>query len=177
MSQLGFELKVLHEDTYSVVKEKTQVGKSYCGLCSRLRRGILYTYAAENNFHKIALGHHRDDLNETLLLNLFYSGRISSMPPKLLADDGRNVVIRPLAYCAEKDIGQFAMSLKVPLIPCNLCGSQDGLKRQKVKALISRFERDHPQLSSHLMAAQTKVRPSQLMDKSLWDFAALERKT
>lgn len=170
VERVGYQLEIIHEDTYSIVKEKTAVGKSFCGLCSRLRRGILYTHARQQNIQKIALGHHRDDLNETLLLNLFYSGRIASMPPKLISDDGSNVVIRPLAYCAEDDIAELAQCLEVPIIPCNLCGSQSGLKRNEVKNLLSKMAKTNPQVSAHLLAAQSHVKPSQLLDRSLWDF-------
>jgi tRNA 2-thiocytidine biosynthesis protein TtcA len=168
----GYEYRILKEDTYSVVKEKVPAGKAYCSLCSRLRRGILYTAARGLSATKIALGHHRDDSIETLLLNLFYSGQIKAMPPRLHADDGHNVVIRPLALCAERDIAAFAAKMQFPIVPCDLCGSQDNLKRQQVKRLIAELERDNPQVRGNLFAALGNVRPSHLLDKKLW--SALE---
>jgi tRNA 2-thiocytidine biosynthesis protein TtcA len=164
----GYEYRILKEDTYSVVKEKVPAGKAYCSLCSRLRRGILYTAARGLSATKIALGHHRDDSIETLLLNLFYSGQIKAMPPRLHADDGYNVVIRPLALCAERDIAAFAAKMQFPIVPCDLCGSQDNLKRQQVKRLIAELERDNPQVRGNLLAALGNVRPSHLLDKKLW---------
>jgi tRNA 2-thiocytidine biosynthesis protein TtcA len=165
----GYDYRILKEDTYSVVKEKVPAGKTYCSLCSRLRRGILYSAARELSASKIALGHHRDDAIETLLLNLFYSGQIKSMPPRLHADDGQNVVIRPLALCAERDIAQFAAKMQFPIVPCDLCGSQDNLKRQQVKRLIADLERDNPQVRANLVAALGNVRPSHLFDQKLWN--------
>lgn len=171
---LGYDLDVVEEDTYSIVLDKTEEGKSYCGLCSRLRRGILYNYAAERGYHKIALGHHRDDLNTTLLMNLFFNGRIASMPPKLRSDDGRNVVIRPMIYAQECDIAALAVEWKVPLIPCNLCGSQDNLQRKEVKALLKSLEEEHPFLGQSLIKAQQNIRASQLLDPSRWSFGDLD---
>jgi tRNA 2-thiocytidine biosynthesis protein TtcA len=165
----GHEYRILKEDTYSIVKEKVPAGKAYCSLCSRLRRGILYTAARELSATKIALGHHRDDAIETLLLNLFYSGQIKSMPPRLQADDGYNVVIRPLALCAERDIAAFAAAKEFPIIPCDLCGSQDNLKRQRVKRLLAELEHENPQLRGNLTAALGNVRPSHLFDRKLWN--------
>lgn len=133
---LGVKLHIIERDTYSIVTDKVAEGKTYCSLCSRLRRAILYDFAFDNGFTKMALGHHRDDLINTTLLNLFYVGQLSSMPPKLLSDDGRNIILRPLAYVAEKDLIELAKVWNFPIIPCNLCGSQDGLKRQKMKALM-----------------------------------------
>ena len=163
-------LKVIEEDTYSIVKEKVPVGKTSCGLCSRLRRGILYNYAFNNGFNKIALGHHRDDFNETLLLNLLYTGKIASMPPKLMADDKRNIVIRPLMYVKEEDISAISDGLGIPLIPCNLCGSQSNLKRKKIKTLLSSLEEEHPGIASSIFKAQENIKPSQLSDSKLWNF-------
>jgi len=165
----GYEYRILKEDTYSVVKEKVPAGKTYCSLCSRLRRGILYSAARELSATKIALGHHRDDAIETLLLNLFYSGQMKSMPPRLHADDGHNVVIRPLALCSERDIAAFAAKMQFPIVPCDLCGSQDNLKRQQVKRLIAELERDNAQVRGNLFAALGNVRPSHLFDKKLWN--------
>ena len=170
----GYELEVLEEDTYSIVLNKTEEGKSYCGLCSRLRRGILYNHAAKMGFHKIALGHHRDDLNTTLMMNLFFNGRIASMPPKLLSDDGRNIVIRPLVYVQEEDIKKVAMALKVPVIPCNLCGSNGNMQRSRVKKLLKDLEGEHPFINASLLKAQQNIRASQLLDKNHWAFSKLE---
>lgn len=170
LASQGFSLTVLEEDTYSVVIEKTEKGKSYCGLCSRLRRGILYTYAHKHGFTKIALGHHRDDLNATILMNMFYSGTLASMPPKLVSNDQRNTVIRPMCYVNERDIQELATSLKIPLIPCNLCGSQDGLKRQRVKKLLRTLEQEDDLVGQKILAAQANIKPSQLLDKNLWQF-------
>ncbi|MCM8534105.1 MAG: tRNA 2-thiocytidine(32) synthetase TtcA, partial [Lentisphaeraceae bacterium] len=166
-------LKVIAEDTYSIVKEKLPEGKTYCSLCSRLRRGVLYNYAHDNGYTKMALGHHRDDLNQTLMMNLFFSGKISGMPPKLLSDDKRNVVIRPLSYVPEELIVEFQNELTIPVIPCNLCGSQDGLQRQKIKDLLTSLEKENPNLANTMLNAQKNIRQSQLLDKSLWDFEAL----
>lgn len=167
-AERGLPVTVIGEDTYAIVKEKTEPGKSYCGLCSRLRRGILYNYAAEHGYSKIALGHHRDDLNVTMLLNLFYNGRISSMPPKLLSDDERNTVIRPLCYVAEEAIIALAGEIGFPIVPCNLCGTQDNLKRARLKTLVRELEHEIPNLSASLLTAQKNVRPSQLADPTLW---------
>jgi tRNA 2-thiocytidine biosynthesis protein TtcA len=164
----GYEYRILKEDTYSIVKSKIPEGKTYCSLCSRLRRGILYSAARELGATKIALGHHRDDAIETLLLNLFYSGQLKAMPPRLVSDDGDNVVIRPLALCAEKDIAALAAAKRFPIVPCDLCGSQDNLKRQEVKRLLADLERDNPQLRGNLTAALGNVRPTHLFDKKLY---------
>ncbi len=161
-------------DTYSVVKEKIPTGKTYCSLCSRLRRGNIYRYAEENNFNKVALGHHRDDLIQTLLMSIFYNGQIRSMPPKLLTQTQKQIVIRPLVFCQEKDIQQFANEMNFPIIPCNLCGSQENLKRQKMKELIDALAIDNPKVPSNILHALQSINPSQLMDQSLWDFKGLE---
>ena len=167
----GIPLTVLEEDTYSVVTAKTEPGKSYCGLCSRLRRGILYTYAFNNGFTKIALGHHRDDLNETVLLNMFYGGKIATMSPKLLSDDGRNTVIRPLVYVAEADIKELATALSFPIIPCNLCGSQDGMKRAKIKAMLNDFSQEYDQLGTSIANSLGNIAPDKLLDRRLFNQA------
>lgn len=166
----GFDLCVIEEDTYGIVKDKVQEGKSFCGLCSRLRRGILYNYADAKGYTKIALGHHRDDLLESVLMSMFYNGRLSSMPPKLKSDDGRNTVIRPLVYVAESDLIEFEGLLDIPVIPCNLCGSQENLQRKKMKSLLQKLSLDHPDLGSSMLSSLQNVRPSQLMDRKLWNF-------
>jgi tRNA 2-thiocytidine biosynthesis protein TtcA len=163
----GYEYRIVKEDTYSVVKEKIPDGKAYCSLCSRLRRGILYTVASELRATKIALGHHKDDLIETLLLNLFYSGQMKAMPPRLHSDDGRHVVIRPLAYSAESDIAAFAAAHGFPIIPCDLCGSQENLRRKAVKELIAELDRQNPKVRGNLFAALSNVRPTHLLDREL----------
>ncbi len=167
--------EILTEDTYSIVKEKIPEGNTYCSLCSRLRRGIIYRYAEEHGFNKIALGHHRDDLITTLLMSIFYSGEIRSMPPKLLSDNKRHIVIRPLAYCQESDIIEYANEQRFPIIPCNLCGSQETLMRQKVKLLIQQLAKENPKVPSNMLHALTSVKLSQLMDKKHWDFRNLEQ--
>lgn len=168
------EYEILNRDTYSIVKEKVEEGKTYCGLCSRLRRGIIYRYASEHGFTKIALGHHRDDLIETLLMSILYNGDVRSMPPKLLTDDKRHIVIRPMVYCQEKDIAAYAKYHQFPIIPCNLCGSQDNLKRVMVKKLIAELAHDNRNVPSNILHALQAIRPSQLMDKKHWDFIHLE---
>ncbi|MFP5520457.1 MAG: tRNA 2-thiocytidine(32) synthetase TtcA [Bdellovibrionia bacterium] len=174
VQSLGVKLHVIERDTYSIVTDKVQDGKTYCSLCSRLRRAILYDFAFDNGFTKMALGHHRDDLINTTLLNLFYVGQLSSMPPKLLSDDGRNIILRPLAYVAEKDLIELAQIWDFPIIPCNLCGSQDGLKRQKMKALVSSLEKEIPDIGASIQAALASVKPSHLMDQEHFDFKNLE---
>ncbi len=161
-------------DTYSVVIDKIPEGKTYCSLCSRLRRGNIYRYAEENGFNKVALGHHRDDLIETLLMSIFYGGQVRSMPPKLLTDNKKNIVIRPMAYCQEKDIIHYAEEQQFPIIPCNLCGSQENLARQRVKKLIAQLSEENPKIPSNILHALQSIQPSQLMDKTLWDFVAME---
>ena len=168
-------LTVLSEDTYSIVKEKTKPGKSYCGLCSRLRRGIFYTYAQEMGFTKIALGHHRDDLNQTVLMNMFYGGKLESMPPVFKSDDGNNTVIRPMVYVKESDIEAMARDMKFPIIPCNLCGSQAGLMRQKVKGLLRDLEAENHNVGSNVLASLANVKPSHLLDRKAWDFENHQR--
>ena len=149
-------------------------GKTYCGWCSRFRRGILYRFARENGYNKIALGHHRDDMIETLFLNMFHGGKLKSMPPKLLSDDGTNMVIRPLAYCKEKDIERYAAMENMPIIPCNLCGSQDNLQRQLIKEMLQGWDKQHPGRLESIFRAMTDVVPSHLADTDLFDFSSLE---
>ncbi|MGC3871771.1 tRNA 2-thiocytidine(32) synthetase TtcA [Halomonas sp. GXIMD04776] len=173
---LGVPYHILERDTYSVVKEKTPEGKTTCALCSRLRRGSLYGFAEEIGATKVALGHHREDILETLFLNMFYGGTLKAMPPKLLSDDGRNIVIRPLAYCREADIAEFARLMAFPIIPCNLCGSQPNLQRQVVKDMLAEWEKKHPGRLETMFKAVTNVAPSQLADRDLFDFHGLEAK-
>ena len=170
LSKLGVRYEILERDTYSVVREKIPEGKTTCGLCSRLRRGTLYGYAQEIGANKIALGHHRDDIVETLFLNLFHQGRLKAMPPKLHADDGKNIVIRPLAYCTEQDIRMFSEVQAYPIIPCNLCGSQDGLQRVQIKQMLTQWEREQPGRIENIFKSLTRVSPSQLADRDLHDF-------
>ncbi|WP_346796213.1 tRNA 2-thiocytidine(32) synthetase TtcA [Halomonas sp. Bachu 37] len=171
---LGVEYHILERDTYSVVKEKTPEGKTTCALCSRLRRGSLYGFAEEIGATKIALGHHREDILETLFLNLFFGGSLKAMPPKLLSDDGRNILIRPLAYCKESDIAEFSRLMQFPIIPCNLCGSQPNLQRQLAKEMLMEWDRKYPGRLESMFKAVTNVAPSQLADRDLFDFAGLE---
>lgn len=174
LEQLGVEYKILEEDTYSIVVDKVPEGKTTCALCSRLRRGILYNAAQELGATKIALGHHREDILETVLLNMFYAGSLKTMPPKLVSDDGRNIVIRPLAYCKEADIKAYSQAQAFPIIPCNLCGSQPNLQRQAMKQLLSEWERDFPGRLSSMMSALGKVSPSHLLDRNLYDFTGIQ---
>lgn len=174
LKELGVEYHILERDTYSVVKEKIPEGKTTCSLCSRLRRGILYTFADEIGATKMALGHHRDDMVETFFLNLFHGGTLKAMPPKLRADDGRNVVIRPLAYCNEKDIEAYAVLREFPIIPCNLCGSQENLQRKVVKEMLLEWERKTPGRTEIMFRALQNVVPSQLADRELFNFASLK---
>jgi tRNA 2-thiocytidine biosynthesis protein TtcA len=167
--------EILTRDTYSIVKEKIPEGKTYCSLCSRLRRGIIYRYAEENGFNKIALGHHRDDLVRTLLMSILYNGDIRSMPPKLLSDNKKHIVIRPLCYAQEKDIITFANEQAYPIIPCTLCGSQENLMRKKITRLIDQLAEENPKVPSNILHALQSIKPSQLMDQSMWNFKNLER--
>lgn len=173
LTRIGVPFHILEQDTYSVVKRVVPEGKTTCGLCSRLRRGALYTFAAEHGITKIALGHHRGDIMETFFLNLFYSGKLKAMPPKLLSDDGRHVVIRPLAYCEERDIAKYAAIREFPIIPCNLCGSQEHLQRKAVKSMLTEWERQFPGRSNSIFAALQNVALSHLADPNQFDFAAL----
>jgi len=167
--------EVLTRDTYSIVKEKIPEGNTYCSLCSRLRRGIIYRYAEEHGFNKIALGHHRDDLIRTLLMSMLYNGDIRSMPPKLLSDNKKHIVIRPLCYVQERDIITYALEQQYPIIPCTLCGSQDNLARKRIGTLIDELAKDNPKIPSNLLHALQSIKPSQLMDQSLWQFRELEK--
>lgn len=174
LAELGVPYHIIERDTYSIVKEVVPEGKTTCGLCSRLRRGTLYGFADEIGATKIALGHHRDDIIETLFLNMFFGGKLKAMPPKLLSDDKRNIVIRPLAYCAEEDIAHFAELKGFPIIPCNLCGSQENLQRQVVKDMLVQWERQFPGRTETIFTAIRNVQPSQLADLNLFDFNHLE---
>jgi tRNA 2-thiocytidine biosynthesis protein TtcA len=174
LTSLNVPFHIIEKDTYSIVKEKVPEAKTYCGLCSRLRRGTLYGFAEERGYNKIALGHHRDDIMETLFLNMFYNGTLKAMPPKLLSDDKKNMVIRPLAYCEEKDLEQFAEAKQFPIIPCNLCGSQDGLQRQAVKKMLRDWEKQFPGRIESIFRAIQNVAPSQLADRELFDFGSLQ---
>jgi tRNA 2-thiocytidine biosynthesis protein TtcA len=174
MAEQGHEFRMVAEDTYSIVTDKIPAGKTYCSLCSRLRRGILYGLAKEMGCTKIALGHHRDDALVTLMLNLIFAGQLKSMPPKLLADDGENVVIRPLVYCVEKDIAEYAAYRAFPILPCDLCGSQDGLQRKEVGRLLADLETRAPGARASMLAALRNVRPSHLFDQGLWKKLGLE---
>lgn len=168
----GVEYRIVEEDTYSIVTEKVPEGRTTCGLCSRLRRGILYRVADELGATKMALGHHADDMLETLMLNLFHGGSLKTMPPKLHADNGRNIVIRPLAYCRESDIVALSTLENYPIIPCNLCGSQPNLQRQAMKQMLAGWEQENPERISSMLSALGNVVPSHLLDKSLFDFDA-----
>lgn len=174
LDTLDIEYHILEKDTYSIVTSKVPEGKTYCGLCSRLRRGTLYGFAQQIGATKIALGHHRDDIVETLFLNMFYQGKLKAMPPKLLADDQKNILIRPLAYCREADLQALAELKQFPIIPCNLCGSQDGLQRQVIKSMLGEWERQYPGRIDTIFNAIKHVSPSQLADADLFDFAGLQ---
>lgn len=167
--------EILTRDTYSIVKEKIPEGKTYCSLCSRLRRGIIYRYAEEQGYTKIALGHHRDDLIRTLLMSILYNGDTRSMPPKLLSDNKKHIVIRPLCYVQERDIITFAKEQAYPIIPCNLCGSQENLMRKRVGRLIDELAEENPKVPSNILHALQSIKPSQLMDQDLWQFKHLEK--
>ena len=173
LDELDIEYHIIEKDTYSVVENVIPEGKTMCGLCSRLRRGILYNYAEQNKVSKIALGHHRDDIIETLFLNMFFGSRLKAMPPKLLSDDKRNCVIRPLAYCKEDDIAEFAEFRNYPIIPCNLCGSQDGLQRVQIKHMLAGWEKLHPGRLDNIFRSLQSISPSQLADTELFDFQSL----
>ncbi len=171
---IGVEYRIEAQDTYSIVKEKIPEGKTTCSLCSRLRRGIIYRVANELGANKIALGHHRDDMIETLFLNLFFGGKLKAMPPKLVTDKGDHIVIRPLAYCAEKDIVRFARGMKFPIIPCNLCGSQENMQRKNIKQMLVAWEQQYPGRSQTIFTAMQNVAPSHLLDGRLFDFKNLK---
>jgi tRNA 2-thiocytidine biosynthesis protein TtcA len=175
LENLGIDYHILEKDTYSIVKEKVPEGKTTCALCSRLRRGSLYGYAESIGANKIALGHHRDDIIETLFLNMFYGAKMKSMPPKLLSDDKKNVVIRPLAYCKETDIAEFARLKEFPIIPCNLCGSQENLQRQNIKKMLVDWENIQPGRSENIFRSIANIAPSQLADNELFDFKSLQQ--
>ena len=175
LEEVGVDFHILERDTYSIVKEIIPEGKTTCGLCSRLRRGSLYGFAEEIGATKIALGHHRDDILETLFLNMFFGGKMKSMPPKLLSDDGKHIVIRPLAYCKEKDIETFSVMKEYPIIPCNLCGSQENLQRQVVKDMLQKWEQEFPGRTETMFTAIQNVVPSHLADKELFDFKGLKQ--
>jgi tRNA 2-thiocytidine biosynthesis protein TtcA len=168
MAREGHDFTMIEEDTYSIVTEKIPKGKTYCSLCSRLRRGILYRVAKELGCNKIALGHHRDDVLQTLLLNLIFAGQLGAMPPRLIADGGQLVVVRPLVYCAEEDIKLFSELAQFPILPCDLCGTQEHLQRKAMARLIDQLERDHPGTKTVMLSALQNVRPSQLLDQKLW---------
>lgn len=170
----GIAYHILERDTYSIVKETVPEGKTTCGICSRLRRSTLYAFADQIGATKIALGHHRDDIIETLFLNLFYAGKLKAMPPKLLSDSGTNILIRPLAYCREADIVRFAEHKDFPIIPCNLCGSQENLQRQAIKAMLQGWEKTHPGRVENIFRAISNVAPSQLADRNLFDFLSMQ---
>lgn len=172
----GVPFYILEKDTYSIVKELTPEGQTYCAVCSRLRRGNLYAFAQEIGATKVALGHHRDDIMATLMLNLFHNGRLKAMPPKLLSDDGKNILIRPLAYCKEKDIAEYAQLKEFPIIPCNLCGSQANLQRAQVNQMLRDWDKQFPQRLDSMFTAIQNVAPSQLADTALFDFVGLEDK-
>jgi len=174
LSGLGVPYEILEQDTYSVVKRVVPEGRTMCGLCSRLRRGRLYRYAAENGITKIALGHHRDDIVETLFLNMFFGGRMKAMPPKLLSEDGRHVVIRPLAYVPEREIDRYARARQFPIIPCKLCGSQENLQRVQVKKMLAEWEREYPGRTETIFSAMRNVSASHLADPGAFDFAGLD---
>jgi tRNA 2-thiocytidine biosynthesis protein TtcA len=174
LEKIGMRYQIVEQDTYSIVKEKVAPGKTTCSLCSRLRRGILYRTAKELGVTKIALGHHRDDVLHTFMLNLFYGGSIKTMPPKLMADDGENIVIRPLAYCREADIKKYAAAMEFPIIPCNLCGSQPNLQRQAMRELLTQWEKSNPNWVRSMVTAMQNVVPSHMLDRSLFNFQSFE---
>jgi len=177
LTERGIPHYILEKDTYSIVKELTPEGKTYCAVCSRLRRGSLYGFAQEIGATKVALGHHRDDIMATLFLNLFYGGKLKAMPPKLLSDDGKNILIRPLAYCEEKDIIEYARYKAFPIIPCNLCGSQENLQRAKINEMLREWGKHHTGRLESIFTAIQNVAPSQLADRELFDFVSLKATT
>jgi tRNA 2-thiocytidine biosynthesis protein TtcA len=174
LQEHGYDHRIIREDTYSVVKDNVPEGKTYCSLCSRLRRGVLYNVAQELGCNKLALGHHRDDAIETLMLNLMFTGSLRAMPPKLISDDGRNIVLRPLMYAAETTIARFAELMEFPILPCNLCGSQEQLMRKQVKIWLQALEKHAPQVRQSMLAAMMNVKPSQLLDRDLWQTLGLQ---
>ena len=173
LAGLGIEYHIIEQDTYSIVKEKIPEGKTTCSLCSRLRRGVIYRIAKELGANKIALGHHRDDMVHTLFLNLLFGGKLKGMPPKLLTDDGAHIVIRPLAYCNERDIARYARGMAFPIIPCNLCGSQDNLQRQKVREMMAEWDRRYPGRTESVFTAMQNIVLSHLADTTRFDFKGL----
>jgi tRNA 2-thiocytidine biosynthesis protein TtcA len=177
LQSIGVAYHIIEQDTYSVVKRVVPQGRTMCSLCSRLRRGALYRFAAEHGMNKIALGHHREDIVETLFLNLFHGGRLKAMAPKLRSQDGRNIIIRPLAYIAERDIARYTQGMGFPLIPCTLCGSQPNLQRKAVKQMLASWEREHPGRIESILSALRHVEPETLADTRLVDFAALRGQT
>ena len=174
LDERSIAYEILKRDTYSIVKEKIPEGQTYCSLCSRLRRGIIYRYAEEHGYTKIALGHHRDDLIRTLLMSIFYNGDIRSMPPKLLSDNKKHIVIRPMCYIQEADIIDYANAQAFPIIPCTLCGSQDNLARKRIGRLIDDLAKDNPKIPSNILHAMQSIKASQLMDQDAWNFRELE---
>jgi tRNA 2-thiocytidine biosynthesis protein TtcA len=173
LTELGVPFHILEQDTYSVVKRVIPEGKTMCGLCSRLRRGALYAFAEKHGFTKIALGHHREDIMETLFLNMFYGAKIKAMPPRLLSDNGKHVVIRPLAYCSERDVARYSRLREHPIIPCNLCGSQENMQRRVIKQMLQEWERQHPGRLENIFNSMQSVVPSHLLDNRLHDFTGV----
>jgi len=175
LTERDIKHEILTRDTYSIVKEKIPEGKTYCSLCSRLRRGIIYRYAEEHGYNKIALGHHRDDLIRTLMMSILYNGDIRSMPPKLLSDNKKHIVIRPMCYVQERDIIAYAQELNFPIIPCTLCGSQENLARKRIGRLLDQLAEENPKIPSNILHALQSIKPSQLMDQDFWNFKQLEK--